>query len=345
MPVPSFDPRPQNVPLLPEIKAAFAAVLDSGKFIGGEYVEAFEKDFAAAVGVPHATAVSSGTDALIVTLMALGVGPGDLVLTTPFTFFATAGAIRRLGARPVFADVDPDSLNLSPEKAEDALRAGGRSGERFKALLPVHLFGRVAAMPELGALAEKHGLAVVEDVAQAFGARQDGRVAGAIGRAGCFSFYPTKNLGGLGDGGAVTTHDAELDKRIKALRNHGQGAGGKPYEHEVVGGNFRLDTLQCVGLRAKLPHVSRWNEERVALAHRYVAGFQARSLEKKLRAPEFGPEGEHVFHQFVIRTERRDELQAHLKARGIGSAVYYPIPLHQQPCFRDLGHRAGDFPA
>jgi dTDP-4-amino-4,6-dideoxygalactose transaminase len=350
MPVPSFDPRPQNEPLLPEIKAAFARILETGKFIGGEHVEQFERDFAAAVEVEHATAVSSGTDALLVALMALGIGPGDGVVTTPFTFFATAGTVRRLGAVPLFADVDPATLNLSPQRVDELLARtnGARSkGPRAKALLPVHLFGRAAPMGELGAIAEKHGLAVVEDVAQAFGARHEGakgRLVGSIGRVGCFSFYPTKNLGGMGDGGAVTTHDGELDRRIKALRNHGQGVGGVAYEHGVVGGNFRLDTLQCVALRAKLPHVARWNAERASLARRYVEGFKAKGVLGLVRPPDFGPDGEHVFHQFVVRLARRDDLQKFLKERSIGSAVYYPLPLHLQPCFRELGHKSGDFP-
>ena len=344
--MPSFDPRPQHEALLPGIKAAFDQVVASGHFIGGEFVEAFERDFAAAVGVPHAAAVSSGTDALLVTLMALGVGPGDLVLTTPFTFFATAGAIRRLGARPVFADVDPRTLNLCPERAADALarRAPGVPAGRFKAILPVHLYGRAAALTAFLDLAGRAGAELVEDVAQALGARLDGHPVGGFGRAGCFSFYPTKNLGGLGDGGAVATRDAALDRRIKALRNHGQGAGSNPYEHELLGGNFRLDALQCAALRVKLPHLGRWNQERIALARRYAEGLRAHGVTEQVRLPDFGPDGGHVFHQFVVRAERRDELRAFLRERGIGSAIYYPIPLHLQPCFRDLGHRVGDFP-
>jgi dTDP-4-amino-4,6-dideoxygalactose transaminase len=348
IPVPSFDPRPQNEPLLPEIKAALERVLASGKFIGGEFVESFEREAARALDVPHAVAVSSGSDALLVALMALGIGPGDVVVTTPFTFFATAGAIARLGARPAFADVDPESLALAPGRVAELVEGGARRlpPGRLRALLPVHLFGRAADVAALGALARRHELDVVEDVAQAFGARAEGRPLGGHGTFGCFSFYPTKNLGGLGDGGLVATRDASLDRRVRALRNHGQepGARGSAYEHALVGGNFRLDALQCAALETKLPHVARWNGERVALARRYDGALRAAGLLDSVRPPAHGGEGEHVFHQYVVRAERRDELHAFLAARSIGAAVYYPRPLHLQPCFRDLGYRAGDFP-
>jgi dTDP-4-amino-4,6-dideoxygalactose transaminase len=344
--LPTFDPRPQNEPLLPEIKAAFERILRSGAFIGGEAVESFERAAAQALEVPHAIAVSSGSDALIVALTALGVGPGDLVVTTPFTFFATAGAVRRLGARPLFADVDASTLTLDPGRVAELLeRPSSRPPDgRVKALLPVHLFGRAADVAAFSELAARHDLALVEDAAQAFGARAAGRPLGGHGRFGAFSFYPTKNLGGLGDGGLVTTRDEELARRVRALRNHGQGSGANPYEHQFVGGNFRLDALQCAALATKLPHVARWNSERIELARRYDAAWRERRLAEQVRAPAPAPAGAHVYHQYVIRVERRDELKEFLAARGIGTAVYYPLPLHLQPCFRDLGGRAGDLP-
>jgi len=348
IPVPSFDPRPQNEPLLPEIKAAFARVLESGKFVGGEFVESFERAAARALDVPHAAAVSSGTDALLVALTALGIGPGDVVVTTPFTFFATAGSIARAGARPAFADVDPATLCLAPERVAELLEGCGRRrpAGRVRALLPVHLFGRAADVTRLSELARSHELALVEDAAQAFGARVDGRAVGGVGTLGCFSFYPTKNLGGVGDGGLVITRDAALDRAVRRLRNHGQeaGAGGCDYEHAAIGGNFRLDALQCAALETKLPHVARWNAERVDLARRYDEGLRAAGLLDHVKPPPRGDAGAHVYHQYVVRAERRDELRAFLAARSIGAAVYYPRPLHLQPCFRDLGYREGDLP-
>jgi dTDP-4-amino-4,6-dideoxygalactose transaminase len=349
--LPTFDPRPQNEPLLPEIKAAFERVLASGRFVGGEFVESFERAAARALEVPHAVAVSSGTDALLVALTALDVGPGDVVVTTPFTFFATAGVVRRLGAVPAFADVDAMTLAIDPERVAELLerRRPRLPAGRPTVLLPVHLFGRAADVARLRELAARHHLALVEDVAQAFGARADGRPLGGHGRLGCFSFHPTKNLGGAGDGGLVTTHDSELDRKVRALRNHGQGFGErgaalKPYEHQLIGGNFRLDALQCELLEVKLPHVARWNGERLAIARRYADGWRARGVQDEVRAPDPGPPGAHVFHQCVVRVSRRDELKEFLAERGIASAVYYPLPLHRQPCFRDLGYREGDLP-
>jgi len=347
IPVPSFDPRPQNEPLLPEIKAAFARVLESGKFVGGEFVEDFERAAARALDVPYAAAVSSGTDALLVALMALGIGPGDVVVTTPFTFFATAGSIARVGARPAFADVDPATLCLSPGAVAELLESGRprRPDGRVRALLLVHLFGRAADVARLSELARRHELALVEDAAQAFGARADGRAVGGAGTFGCFSFYPTKNLGGVGDGGLVTTRDAALDRAVRRLRNHGQEAGaGGDYEHAAIGGNFRLDALQCAALATKLPHVARWNAERIELARRYDEGLRAAGLLDHVQPPPRGDAGAHVYHQYVVRAERRDELRAFLAARAIGASVYYPRPLHLQPCFRELGYRVGDLP-
>lgn len=344
MPVPSFDPRAQNEPLLAEIKAAVARVLESGRYIGGDEVVRFEEALARHLGVAGAVALSSGSDALLAALLALDVGPGDAVVTTPFSYFATAAAIVRVGARPLFADLDPATLTLDPTQVEEAIERGKRlpGVRRVAALLPVHLFGRVADLARLGELSERHGLALVEDVAQAFGARYRGRAAGTHGRIGCFSFYPTKNLGGFGDGGAAVSDDRALTERLRRLRQHGQGSA--PYEHLEVGGNFRLDALQCAALAVKLPHVARWQQQRLALAELYRAALRSRGLESFVVAPAPAPLGEHVYHQFVVRVPAREALRAHLAARGIGSAVYYPLPLHLQPSLRPLGGRPGDLP-
>jgi dTDP-4-amino-4,6-dideoxygalactose transaminase len=297
-------------PVRAEIEAAALRVIASGRFIGGPEVEGFERELAAFVGARRAIGVSSGTDALVVTLMALGVGAGDEVITTPFTFFATAGAIARLGASPVFADVDDETLCLDPRNVSP--------GPRTKAVIPVHLFGRVAPLPAVG-------VPIVEDAAQAIG-------AGPVrGRAAILSFFPTKNLGAIGDAGAVLTDDLELADRIALLRNHGAHAR---YHHALVGGNFRLDAIQAAVLRAKLPHLPAWTDARRAAAARYRALFAAASIPPELRLPPDAPS--HVYHHFVIRAPRRDALRDHLAASGVGSEVYYPVPLHRQPCFAHL---------
>jgi dTDP-4-amino-4,6-dideoxygalactose transaminase len=346
MRVPLLDLTRQFAGYRDEALAEIGRVFASQRFILGEEGAALERELAAFLGAGHAVGVSSGTDALLVALMALGVGPGDLVVTTPFTFFATAGVVRRVGARPLFADVDERTLTIDPGRVAQLLErrsARGADG-RAKVLLPVHLFGRAADLPALHEISARHDLALVEDVAQAFGARSSGQPLGGRGAFGCFSFYPTKNLGGLGDGGLVTTQDPELARKVRALRNHGQGYGGRPYEHQLVGGNFRLDALQCAALATKLPHVARWNAQRLELARRYDAGWRSRGLEGRVRAPDAGPAGAHVYHQYVVRVERREELKEFLAARGIGTAIYYPLPLHLQPCFKDLGGRAGELP-
>ncbi len=345
MPVPSFDLRAQNEPLLAEIKAAVARVLDSGRFIGGDEVERFEEALAHHLGCKAAVALSSGSDALLAALLALDIGPGDAVVTTPFTYFATAAAIVRVGAHPLFADVDPLTLNLDPQQAEAAVLRGKRlpGVRRVAALLPVHLFGRVADLAGLRDVAARHDLALIEDVAQAFGARWRGAAAGTIGRIGCFSFYPTKNLGGFGDGGAAVTDDVALAERLRRLRQHGQ-ASGRVYEHVEVGGNFRLDAIQCAALAVKLPHVGRWQQQRLALAELYRTALRSRRLESFVMAPAPAPFGEHVYHQFVARVPARDALRAHLAANGIGTAVYYPLPLHLQPSLRDMHGQAGALP-
>ncbi len=321
MRVPLLDVNAQNAPLREPLLQAIARVVDSGTFIQGAELESFERELAAALGVARAIGVSSGTDALLVALMALGIGPGDEVVTTPFSFYATVGCIARLGARPVFADIDPASFNLDPAAAEAAC------GPRTRAVIPVHLFGRPANLPRTAA-------AIVEDAAQAIGA------CPLRGLASCLSFFPSKNLGAFGDAGAVLCDDAELADRIVLRRTH----GSRPkYVHHVVGGNFRLDALQAAILRVKLPHLPAWTERRRANAERYRCLFAAMpGLPPELRLPEPAPG--HIYNQFVIRTPRRDALREHLRRQGVGSEVYYPLPLHLQPCFADLGYRRGDFP-
>jgi dTDP-4-amino-4,6-dideoxygalactose transaminase len=321
MRVPFFDMRAEIAAVRADIDAAIARVLDSGGFIGGPEVEAFERELAVAAGGTHAVGVSSGSDALLVALMALGVGPGDEVVTTPLTFLATAGAIARLGARPVFADVDPDTLTLDPRAAASAVTA------RTRAVIPVHLFGRVADLPTVS-------VPVVEDAAQSLGA------APVLGAAATYSFFPTKNLGAIGDAGAVVTRDAALADRIALLRGH----GARPrYHHVALGGNFRLDALQAAVLRARLPHLAAWTAARRRHAEHYRALFAAASVPAELRLPP--PSATSVWHQLVIRAPRRDALRAALADAGIGTEVYYPTPLHLQPCFADLGYRIGAFPA
>lgn len=336
MTVPFFDLQTQYRAIQDAIEAAVLDVLRSQAFILGPRVAAFEAACAEACDVPHAVGVSSGTDALLLALTALGVGPGDEVVTTPFTFFATVGAIVRVGARPVFADIEPESFQLDP----DALRAA--VSPRTRAVVPVHLFGRCAPMDRILDIAGAHGIAVVEDAAQAIGSTHQGRRAGSMGDAGCFSFFPTKNLGGAGDGGLVTCRDAALYDRLQLLRNH----GARPkYHHVQVGGNFRLDAIQAAVLHVKLAHLERWTESR----RRHAANYRERLADLHasgvLVLPQDDPQGRHVFNQFTLRVPgRRDALRAHLTARGIGTEVYYPEPLHLQPCFADLGYRPGAFP-
>ncbi len=337
MKVPAFTPRPQDEPLLDEIKAAVNGVLDSGQYIGGPEVLALEREFADFLGLPHAVAMSSGTDALLASLMALGVGDKDEVLTTPFTFFATAGVVHRLGARPVFADIDPKTFNLDPHAVELRLKEPGR---RIQALIAVHLYGQAAAMDELTSLSRDFLVPLVEDAAQAVGCRVGSDSVGHWGRFGCFSFYPTKNLGGFGDGGIVVCNEEKDAEALQVMRNHGMV---RRYYHDSVGGNFRMDAMQAAALRVKLPHVSDWNAERQRLAANYTERFRGASGHP-VRVPEAASPERHVFHQYVVRVPRRDELREFLQDRGVGSQVYYPVPLHLQPCFEFLGHREGDFP-
>jgi dTDP-4-amino-4,6-dideoxygalactose transaminase len=328
--IPFFDGAAQTAALLAEIRAAMDRVVSSQRFILGEEVAAFEREIAIYLGVKHAIGVSSGTDALTVALSALGIGPGDEVITTPYTFFATTGAILRVGATPVFADIEPDGFNLDPARVAAAINA------RTRAILPVHLFGQPADLSELGALAKQHSLALVEDAAQAIGATFAGRRVGTFGAFGCFSFFPTKNLGGFGDGGLVTTNDDRLAASARSLRGHGFSV---KHHSERLGGNFRLDALQAAILRVKLPHLDGFNDRR----REHARGYAERA------APALGLPREvagrvHVFNQFVVRTAERDALEAHLLARGIRSEHYYPFPIHLQAACVHLGHRAGDFP-
>jgi dTDP-4-amino-4,6-dideoxygalactose transaminase len=311
-----------------EIVRGFQEVLQSSAYILGPHTQALERDLAAFCGTHHAIACASGTDALHLALRALGVGPGDEVITPAFTFVATAEAIVQAGATPVFVDVRPETFNIDPELAAAAVTS------RTRAILPVHLYGRVAELARLRELVDRHGLHLVEDCAQSIGAALDGRRCGSVGQAGCFSFYPSKNLGAYGDAGLVTTSDDALAGTLRALRNHGSR---RPYHHDVVGFNSRLDELQAVVLRAKLAHLEAFNSQRRAHAAAYAAGLRGLPL----TLPDPGPPGAHVFHQYTVCTPRRDAVRAALADAGIASAIYYPIPLHRQAPFRDAwAHRS-----
>ncbi len=331
--VPLLDLKAQYATIRDEVDAAVRGVFESQYFIGGPAVTACEQALAAYCGCAHAVGVSSGTDALLIALMAEGIGPGDEVITSPYTFFATAGSVARTGARPVFVDIDPRTFTIDPAGI------AARLTPRTRAIMPVHLFGQMADMPAILNPARERGLCVIEDAAQAIGTECDGRRAGAIGDYGCFSFFPSKNLGGAGDGGLVTTQDPDRAAKLAILRNH----GAEPkYYHHVLGGNFRLDALQAAVVAAKLPHLDAWTAARQANAVRYAALFAAAGLDE-VRLPEV-VRGRHIYNQFVIRVPRRDALRAHLTTKGIGNEVYYPVPLHLQTCFEYLGHRPGDFP-
>lgn len=334
--IPLLDLTAQYSAIRGEIEEAVRRVFQSQQFILGPDVAALEQEVAAYCGVEHAVGCGSGTDALLLALRALGIGPGDEVLTTPFTFFATGGAIANVGARPVFADIDPASFNLDPVQAREVLE----KRPRVRAILPVHLYGLCADMDPLLEMARRRGIPVIEDAAQAIGAEYCGRRAGSMGAIGCFSFFPTKNLGGAGEGGILTTHDAALAERLRALRVHGSRLR---YYHDEVGTNSRLDTLQAAVLRVKLRHLEEWTARRIALAETYRQTF--RRLGTPVRVPELPAyPARHVYHQFVIRAPRRDRLREFLAANGIGAEIYYPLPLHRQKCFDALGYTEGSFP-
>lgn len=334
-PIPLLDLSAQNHPLLPEVREAFERLFAKNAFVLGDEVQRFEAEIAPLTGARHAIGVSSGTDALILALMALGIGPGDEVVTSPFTFFASGGSIARLGAKPVFCDIDPATFNLDPNTVPAVVT------ERTRAIMPVHLFGQPCDMSVLLPLAEAFSIPVVEDAAQAIGATTAIGPVGALGQIGAFSFYPTKNLGCFGDAGLVTTNDDELAERMRMLRVHGSK---ERYVHEMVGANFRIDALQAAVLRVKLPHLAAWTDARRRHAALYDLCFMESGLAPGfVKTPRRAIEG-HVYNQYVIRVPRRDELRRHLADRKIGSEIYYPIPLHLQACFASLGQGAGSFP-
>ena len=347
-PIPMLDLQRQYEQVRAEVLAAVGRVCASQHYILGPEVEAFERELAEFCGSRDAVGCASGTDSLWLALAANGVQPGDLVLTTPFSFFASASSIVRAGARPVVADIDPVTLNLDPARVESFLRSAPR--DKLRALLPVHLYGQCADMNSLQRLADEFRLPLIEDAAQAIGARWGERKAGSMGVCAAFSFYPTKNLSAYGDAGLVTTTDPAMAEHMRRLRNHGSP---RRYVHEEFGWNSRLDAMQAAILRVKLKYVDAWNEARRQRAARYdqlftVAGLTADGGESKSSAPIQLPQtsagAHHVFHQYVVRAYRREELREFLAARKIGTEVYYPIPLHLQPCFIYLGYREGDFP-
>jgi len=334
-PVKFLDLRAQFEPLRSKILEAIHEVADSQQFILGPKVAELEKAVAAYCGAAHAVGVSSGTDALLVALMALGVGPGDEVITPAFSFFATAGCIARLGARPVLVDVEPETYNLAPQQIEPAIT------DRTKVIMPVHLFGQCADMTAVMNIADAHRLPVVEDAAQAIGAEHTGRRAGTFGALGCLSFFPTKNLGAFGEGGMITTNDEALAERARLLRHHGDRGR---YDHVLVGGNFRLEAIQAAVLLVKLKYLDDWTAKRQANAARYNTLFAEAGLAPgRIRLP-VERLGRHTYNQYVIELDRRDDLAAFLTKHRIGHSIYYPKPLHLQPCFADLAHKPGDFP-
>jgi dTDP-4-amino-4,6-dideoxygalactose transaminase len=334
--VPLLDLVAQYHDIKDEVLRAMLTVVERQGFIMGPEVAQLEAEVAKLSQARHAVGCASGTDALLLPLRALDLAPGDEVITTAFTFFATAGAIHNAGGTPVFVDIDPGTFNISPRAIEDAITP------RTRGIIAVHLFGQMAAMEDLVPLAARHGLALIEDAAQAIGARRNvhgqWRRAGELGTVGTFSFFPSKNLGGYGDGGMMVTQNDGLAERLRRLRLHG---GARQYHHDEVGFNSRLDTLQAAVLLAKLPHLEAWSRARAERARRYTEAFTRHA---EVCAPSVDPANEHIFHQYTIRVPRRNELQAHLKAKGIGHAIYYPLALHLQPCFAHLGYKRGRLP-
>lgn len=341
MKVPLLDLKEQYRALKKDILAATEAVYESQHFILGERVLALEESIAHYCGTGYAVGVSSGSDALLISLMAVGISAGDIVLTTPYSFFATAGAIARLGARPVFADIDPQTFNISPETLGPAMeRLTANERKQVKAIIPVHLYGQCADMDPIVQFARHHKLVIIEDAAQAIGSEYHDRRAGSMGAFGCFSFFPSKNLGAFGDGGVVTTDSHETYQKLQILRGH----GSKPkYYHKIVGGNFRLDALQAAIVSVKLTHLDSWTQARQNNAAKYRNLFSQQGLDGTIHLPK-EQESRHIYNQFVIMVpDRRDALRDFLAQAGIGSEVYYPVPLHLQECFAYLGYRPGDF--
>jgi dTDP-4-amino-4,6-dideoxygalactose transaminase len=333
--VPLLDLQAQYAPLRQPLLDAVTRVCDSQRFIGGPEVEGLERELCATLGYPHALGLSSGTDAVLAALMALDIGPGDEVITPTYSFFATAGCVVRVGATPVLVDIEPDTFNIDVPAAIAAITP------RTRAIIPVHLFGQCAEMAPIVDAARARGIAVIEDAAQAIGCEYQGRPAGTLGAVGCFSFFPSKNLGAFGDAGFVTTTDAALARKLKLIRTHGMEP---KYYHHLVGANFRLDALQAAVLRVKLPHLASWSDGRRANAARYRALFADAGL-NDVTLPVEAPHRTHIYNQFVIRVPERDRLKAHLDAAGIGTEIYYPVPFHLQECFAGLGYQAGAFPA
>ncbi len=331
MKVPLLDLAAQAKSVDAEVKQAVMAVLDSQRYVLGPDVEALESEIASFCGVKHGVAVRNGSDALVMSLMAVGIGPGDEVIVPTFTFFATAGSVSRVGARPVFVDILPGSFNIDPAAVTAAITP------HTKAIMPVHLYGQCADMDRLMEIARQHGLAVVEDAAQAIGAKRNGRGVGSYGTMATLSFYPTKNLSAVGEGGMVLTEDGELANKLRSMRNHGQT---NQYEHAFIGGNFRLDGIQGAALRVKLGKLPSWNEGRRQNADRYDRGLAASTV----TTPPVDTCCYHVYHQYTLRSARRNALRDHLTAAQISTGVYYPLPLHLQPCFANLGGRKGEFP-
>lgn len=329
--IPLLDLKTQYQSMRSEISTAIQEVLDSQQFILGPKVKRLEEEIADFCEVPYAIGVASGSDALLLSLMALGIGPGDEVITTPYTFFATAGSISRLGARPVFTDVDSKTFNINPELIENKI------SPRTKAILPVHLFGQCADMDPVLEIARRRKLAVIEDAAQAIGATYKWKKAGSMGNVGCLSFFPSKNLGGYGDGGMVLTRNENIAKKVTLLRTHG---ASPKYHHAVIGCNSRLDALQAAVLLVKLNHLNDWIEAR----RRRAEIYQIRLSDADIALPYAEPFNQHVYNQYVIRTSRRDELRHFLSTHHVETEIYYPIPLHLQECYKNLGYREGDFP-
>jgi len=333
--IPLLDLRSQFRTIEKEARAAIDRVLASQRFILGPEVEALEQEISAYVGCKFGVGVSSGSDALLIALMVLGVGPGDEVITSPYTFFATGGAISRVGARPVYVDIEPNSFNIDPNKVESAIT------KKTKAIIPVHLFGQGAEMKPILDAADRHGIPVIEDAAQAIGAEYQGRRLGSMGRIGCFSFFPSKNLGAFGDAGMVTTNDADLAEKLRIFRSH----GSKPkYFHKWIGGNFRIDALQAAILRAKFAHLETWTKARQRNADRYDRLFTEAGVSEFVTTPWRRPGDRHIFNQYVLRTKRRDDLKKFLAEKGIETEIYYPLPLHLQECFAYLGYKKGACP-
>ena len=335
MNVPLLDLKAQYRTIKSEVLAAMEAVCDEQGFVLGPRVAAFERATAQYIGSHYAIGCASGSDALLLSLMALGVKAGDEVITVPFTFFATAGAISRLGAKPVFVDIQPDTFNINANQIEKAITP------RTKAIIPVHLFGQCADMAPIKEIANRRKIGMIEDACQAIGAAQKGKRAGVLGDVGCFSFFPTKNLGGFGDGGLITTDDQALADALAMLRVHGSRVR---YLHEAVGINSRLDALQAAVLQIKLKYLDEWTEGRRRNAERYQQLFDQAKLAEHVTLPHTDSENFHVYNQYTVRVKQRDELRAYLKEKGVGSEVYYPLPMHLQNCYQYLGYRKGSFP-